>query len=57
MEKREQRLDREDWLYLGGAVSASAGCGWWFPPAGLMCFGASLVLWPFVARLLGGRKE
>jgi hypothetical protein len=52
-----KRLDTEDWLYASGAVAASAGFGMWFPPAGLMCLGASLVLWPFVARILGGRKE
>lgn len=52
-----KRLDTEDWLYAGSAVASSAGFGWWFPPAGLMCLGVYLVMWPFVARILGGRKE
>lgn len=50
-------MDREDWLYLSGMASASFGFGWWFPPAGLVCAGLSLVLWPFVARILSTRKE
>lgn len=45
-------MDREDWLYLGGSLSAAGGCALWHLPAGLVCLGVCLVCWPFVARLL-----
>ncbi len=50
-------MDREDWLYVGGGVATAAGFGWWFPPAGLIAAGVALVAWPFVARMLGAKKE
>lgn len=49
MEKREPRFDGEDWLYLGGAVSVSAGCAWIYPPAGLLSLGAFAALIPLVS--------
>lgn len=39
-------MDREDWLYLSGAVAASAGCGWVYLPAGLICLGLFCALPP-----------
>lgn len=45
-------MDREDWLYVCGALSASGGCAWIYPPAGLVCLGVFVIAWPFVARLL-----
>lgn len=44
-------MDREDWLYLGGAMAASAGCGWVYLPAGLICLGVFAVLPPIVTLL------
>lgn len=41
-------MDREDWLYLSGAVVCAAGCGWMYPPAGLVCLGVFAVFPPIV---------
>lgn len=42
-------MDREDWLYICGAMAVSAGCGWIYLPAGLICIGVFAVLVPLVS--------
>jgi hypothetical protein len=42
-------MDREDWLYVGGALVSSAGCAWIYPPAGLICVGCFALLPPLVS--------
>lgn len=48
-DKKSARFDVEDWLYLGGAVTVSAGCAWIYLPAGLLSLGAFAALPPLVS--------
>lgn len=47
-------FDREDWLYLSGAVAVSAGCALIVPAWGLLSIGAFAML-PCLMSMVRGR--